>query len=199
MTKQIEASFRPVPGMREKEAASLLSARAFKKAGGEAFSPIVAFGRQTFYPHHVPGAARYRRGNTVLLDLGVKLNGYCADLTRIKGLFNIDSRLKKAYGAVEKARRLAIDLIKPGVRIGTVDRKIKDFFHREGYGGCVLHSLGHGIGLDVHEWPSITKSEKARFERGMVFTLEPGLYLRGIGGVRKEDIYVLGDKVRELG
>ncbi|MBA3065120.1 aminopeptidase P family protein, partial [bacterium] len=105
----------------------------------------------------------------------------------------------RAYAAIKKSRELALPYIVPGAKIGGVGKIIKDYLAGEGFEKNILHSAGHGIGLDVHEWTAINCSEKEKFEKGMVFTLEPGLYFKGTGGVRVEDVYVLEDKARVLG
>jgi len=186
-------------GMSEKDAVSYISSRAHELAEGPSFEPIAAFGANSAYPHHSPGAKKYARGKTALIDMGVRYKGYCADLTRMKGLFNIKTLLGRAYGAVKKARDMALPHIAPGAEIGGIARIINDYLAGQGFEKNILHSAGHGIGLDVHEWPSINCRERAKFEKGMVFTLEPGLYFRGVGGVRVEDVYVLEDKARVLG
>ena len=105
----------------------------------------------------------------------------------------------RALAALKEARNRALPHIVPGAEIGGIGRMINEYLAECGFEKNILHCAGHGIGLDVHEWPSIHCREKAKFEKGMVFTLEPGLYFGSIGGVRVEDVYVLGDKARVLG
>jgi Xaa-Pro aminopeptidase len=186
-------------GMSEKETASRISYQTHLLADGPSFAPIAAFGANSAFPHHTPGGKKYSRGETALIDMGVIHEGYHADLTRMKGLFNMKTLLGKAYRALEKARAAALPHIVPGAEIGGAGRRINEYLAGEGFEKNTLHSAGHGVGLDVHEWPAINCREKAKFEKGMVFTLEPGLYFGGIGGVRLEDIYVLEDKARILG
>ncbi|MFH1353054.1 MAG: Xaa-Pro peptidase family protein [bacterium] len=198
LAKRMVSRIQLESGMTEKDVFTRISRTAFGLACGPAYPPVVAFGKNTFFPHHTAGKKKYRCGETVLIDAGVKLSGYCSDLTRMRGLFTIKNRLKKAYRAVEKAREVALGQIAPGVRIGSIDESVRDFLAKEGFEKNILHSTGHGIGIDVHEWPPISKGVKEKFEKGMVFTLEPGLYFEGYGGVRLEDVYVLEKKARLL-
>ncbi len=198
VAKRMVSRIKLESGMTEKDVFSVISKAAFDVADGPAFPPVVAFGKNAFFPHHPAGKKKYSSGEAVLIDAGVKLGGYCSDLTRMRGLFTIKNRLKKAYRAVENARKIALGQIVPGVRIGSIDEAVRDFLAREGFEKNILHSTGHGIGIDVHEWPPISKDVKEKFEKGMVFTLEPGLYFEGLGGVRLEDVYVLEEKARLL-
>ncbi|MEA2082401.1 MAG: M24 family metallopeptidase [Elusimicrobiota bacterium] len=186
-------------GSTEKDTAYSILSRSWRLADGPSFEPIVAFGEKSAYPHHIPAERKYSRGDTALIDMGVIYKNYHADLTRMKGLFNINILLGRALAAVKKSRELALAHIRPGAEIGGIARMIRDYLANQGFEKNTLHSAGHGVGLDVHEWPGISCGEKERFKKGMVFTLEPGLYFRGMGGVRVEDVYVLEDKVRILG
>jgi len=198
VAKRMVSRIKLKSGITEKDVFSEISKMTFDLADGPAYPPIVAFGKNASFPHHMAGKKKYRPSETVLIDAGVKLSGYCSDLTRMRGLFTIKNRLKKAFRAVEKAREIALGKIAPGVRIGSIDEAVRDFLAKEGFEKNILHSTGHGIGIDVHEWPPISKGVNERFEKGMVFTLEPGLYFEGLGGVRLEDVYVLGEKARLL-
>jgi len=186
-------------GMTEQDAAAFISSRAHSLAEGPSFEPITAFGANSAYPHHVPSDKKYSRKDPALIDMGVIYKNYRADLTRMSGLFNIKTLLGRAYAAVKKSRELALPHIVPGAVIGSVAKMIKNHLASQGFEKNALHAAGHGIGLDVHEWPAISCGEKAKFEKGMVFTLEPGLYFKDVGGVRVEDVYVLEDEVRILG
>ncbi|MDO9514167.1 MAG: Xaa-Pro peptidase family protein [Elusimicrobiota bacterium] len=199
ISKRLCSGVRLTEGMSERDVASYISARAHSLSGGPAFEPIVAFGANGASPHHIPSGKKYSRHALALIDMGVIYKDYRADLTRMKGLFNIKTLLGRAYAAVNKARETALPHIVPGAEIGGIGRMIKKYLADQGFEKNILHSAGHGIGLDVHEWPAINCSEREKFEKGMVFTLEPGLYFSGIGGVRVEDVYVLEDKARVLG
>ncbi|MCD6310888.1 MAG: M24 family metallopeptidase, partial [Elusimicrobia bacterium] len=192
------------------ELSSFISAEAHRLADGPSFEPIAAFGAGSAYPHRAPSDRKYSRGDTALIDMGVIYKNYHADLTRMSGLFNIKTLsgggkprpyagLGRAYAAVKKSRELVLPHIVPGAVIGSIAKMVKEHLAEQGFEKNTLHSAGHGIGLEVHEWPAISCGVKEKFEKGMVFTLEPGLYFKGIGGVRVEDVYVLEDKVRILG
>ncbi len=199
ISRRLYGRLRFKEGLTEKEIASFISAEAHRCADGPSFEPIAAFGAKSAYPHHIPSDKKYARGDSALIDMGVIYKNYCADLTRMRGLFNIKTLLGRAYAAVKKSRELALPHIVPGAEIGGIGKMIRDYLAEQGFEKNILHSAGHGIGLDVHEWPAISCGVKEKFEKGMVFTLEPGLYFKGLGGVRVEDVYVLEDKVRVLG
>ena len=164
-------------------------ARAFefyvKKLGAEAlsFDPIIAFGENSAFPHHHSGKRKLKKGDVVLMDMGVVLNGYASDMTRVVFFGAVDKRIQKAYALVKKAQQAALDVCKAGVRVALLDKAARESLGKEAK--YFVHSLGHGIGLDVHEPPSISiKSTKEILQEGMVLTIEPGLYLPGVGGVR---------------
>ncbi|PIU18692.1 MAG: hypothetical protein COT16_01410 [Elusimicrobia bacterium CG08_land_8_20_14_0_20_44_26] len=198
MAKRIMRGLIFKPGTSEDDCRRQICVMSHRYADGPSFEPIVAFSKNSAFPHHTAGGAKYSADMSVLIDMGVKIDGYCSDLTRIKGLSNIKNPLKRAFETLRQARKIALGNIHPGSRIGALDGFIREFLSKAGFEKNILHSSGHGIGLDVHEWPAITISEKGKFEKGMVFALEPGLYFEGLGGVREENVYVLEDKPKEL-
>ncbi len=191
ISREILKNLRIREGETEIEIFQKISGAIAKRSDGASFSPIVAFGRNSSRPHHIPTNRKFKRGDIALLDIGVKISGYCADLTRIKGLFNIRKPLIGAYKAVVEARNRALAEIKEGTRIGMADEIIREFLEKKGFGGNILHSSGHGVGIEIHEWPPISGGVREEFRAGMVFALEPGLYFRGIGGVRIEDVFMV--------
>ncbi|MCI5051596.1 MAG: aminopeptidase P family protein [Simkaniaceae bacterium] len=163
---------------------------------GLSFEPIIAFGENSALPHHHPGERRLKRGDIVLIDIGVVVGGYCSDMTRTiffgrpcKKLQEIERIVRKAYTAGKRA-------CKEGVSAKSVDRAAREVIEKAGYGDRFIHSLGHGVGLQVHEAPWLTSKGNRGdtiLKKGMVFTLEPGIYLPGIGGIRYENMLVLNN------
>lgn len=178
-----------VIGVSEKEVAGRLQAFWFEEGGeGASFEPIVAFGPNTALPHHRAGERRWSEGETVLFDIGVQLNGYHSDMTRVvhgEG---------EVYEVVREAQKRALEICRAGVTAGEMDDAARGYIVERGYGEYFTHSLGHGLGLEVHEWPFLRQRDVV-LEAGMVITVEPGVYLPGKGGVRWEDAVV----VRENG
>ena len=164
--------------------------KAIDLADGLSFEPIVAFGKNSFFPHHKSSNAKFKK-KFALIDFGVKKDGYCSDLTQMFGLSNMNRRLKEAYRVLRKAVEILCLNIKEGAVISGAVQVASNFLEKMGFSKNILHSFGHGIGLDIHEWPSISLKEKGKFQNGMVFTIEPGLYFEGFGGVRIEDVFVL--------
>ncbi|MGD8394330.1 MAG: Xaa-Pro peptidase family protein [Candidatus Eiseniibacteriota bacterium] len=176
------------PGVRERDVA--LEIGAFHRQHGaddDAFEPIVAFGPDAAVPHHRPGARRLRSSDVVLVDWGARVDGYCSDLTRTLLPPGTPRRLRDAYDAVRAAQQAAIESIRPRVRSGSCDRRARSALAAAGYGEHFTHSLGHGIGLDVHERPWLTGTRRDALRPGMVVTVEPGVYLSGDFGIRIED------------
>lgn len=163
-----------------------------KKRGAEAlsFEPIVAFGSNSALPHHHSSQRKLKKNEVVLLDIGVVLNGYASDMTRIVFFGKVSKRMEELYRTVREAHQAALDLCKAGLPIAKLDQAARKVMGKEEK--HFLHSLGHGIGLDVHEYPRISsKLKKGKLEEGMVITIEPGLYLSGVGGIRYEDMIII--------
>jgi Xaa-Pro aminopeptidase len=134
----------------------------------------------------------------VLVDMGVKLGGYCSDLTRnlvpkgVRGLY------RRAYALVEEANRAAIAAVRPGMTAAKLDKVARDIIKKGGFGQCFGHSLGHGVGYEIHEAPTVSPKGKTVIEPGMVFTIEPGIYLEGNLGVRIEDMVLVTENGCEV-
>lgn len=161
-----------------------------KKEGGEpAFPPIVATGSNSALPHAKPGNRVIKRGKPLKIDMGVKYRGWCSDMTRTLWVgAKPDEKFKKIYQIVFDANKKAIDEVKSGVSGKYVDSVARKHIEEKGYGKYFGHGLGHGIGVEVHEAPSLSPLSKDKIEDGMVFTIEPGIYIPGYGGVRIEDL-----------
>jgi Xaa-Pro aminopeptidase len=168
----------------------------FQLNGAEqaAFPTIVAFGRHASAPHHRTSRSHMRSGNMVLIDFGARYRGYNSDLTRTVASNNISGKFKEIYNIVLEAQQRAVESIRPGRKFSEIDRVARDFIAKQGYGDHFGHGLGHGLGLEVHESPTIAPGVVGTCRKGMVFTIEPGIYLPGWGGVRIEDDIVVTSK-----
>ncbi len=165
--------------------------------GGEkvSFELNISFGPHSAMPHHRAGDSRLTKGQIVLMDIGVVLNRYHSDMTRVLFFGESegsppDQTLKEIYKIVEHAKQASLALCRPGVFIGEVDAAARKSIVEAGYGEFFTHGLGHGIGLETHEWPGVNPRspyKETPLAPGMVITIEPGIYLPGLGGVRLED------------
>ncbi|HEY2811588.1 MAG TPA: M24 family metallopeptidase [Rhabdochlamydiaceae bacterium] len=159
-------------------------------ADGLAFDPIIAFGANSAMPHYHPQNVPLQPGDIVLIDIGVNLNHYHSDMTRVVFFNKGDSKLEKLYRINKQAQAAALALCRPGVKLGMLDRAARDVMSQHRVEDLYVHGLGHGIGLETHEFPRIRwdgVDKDVVLEPGMVFTVEPGLYIPGKGGVRYED------------
>jgi len=174
------------PGTTENELAGMLDFQVRKLGARNSCDTIVAFGSNASRPHHQPGSRKLKRNDTILIDFGVSYKSYCCDLTRCFSVGRTGPLYKKVYNAVWKAQIAAIKMVKAGVEIRQVDaagRGVIQKYNLPVYG----HGTGHGLGLEVHEEPVIAAETKGKLKAGMVFTIEPGVYLPGKLGVRIED------------
>lgn len=156
-------------------------------ATGASFRTIVAAGANASIPHHLPGETKLRRNNIVLIDFGARFGSYCSDMTRVVALGRMPRKMREVYTVVQEAQQAGIEAIKPGVAMKEVDAAARQVIVNAGYGRHFGHSLGHGIGLEVHEQPSLSPRSRGELKAGQVVTVEPGIYLPGVGGVRLED------------
>lgn len=175
-------------GMTEIDLAALLEYEMkVRGASRPAFPTICAEGANAALPHAQPGRRRVKVGSALLLDWGARVDGYCSDLTRMVFVGSIPPKIKEVYAIVLEAQKRAIADIRPGRRMCDVDATARNFVKEAGFGEAFNHGLGHGLGLDVHEAPSLSWRSKEKLEAGTVVTVEPGVYLPGDGGVRIED------------
>ncbi|OEH94040.1 M24 family metallopeptidase [Bacillus solimangrovi] len=151
------------------------------------FSTMVLFGEKSGEPHGNPGYRKLKEGDFVLFDMGVVVEGYCSDITRTFVYKSISEEQRKIYDIVLKAELASLEACKPGVRIGDLDSIARNIITKAGYGNFFPHRIGHGMGINVHEFPSMSHVNDEKLKEGMVFTIEPGIYLSDIGGVRIED------------
>lgn len=187
------------PGIREIELAGELE-RFIRYLGAQraSFEIIIASGPNSSYPHHISGSRKIQNNEPVLIDIGADYSGYKSDLTRVFFLGKINTLAQNIYRIVSAAQEKAIKKVKPGVLINKVDAEARQYITRKGYGGFFGHSTGHGLGLEIHESPSISPKETGELKEGMIFTVEPGIYLPGKFGIRIEDTVLVTKKGVEV-
>ena len=164
------------------------------------FEPIVAINENAAKPHAVVTEKKLKKGDLLLLDAGIKYQRYCSDRTRTIYVGNnismsknqkFSREIQKVYDVVLKAQEEAIKAVKVGIKAKELDKIARNIIEKAGYGKYFVHSLGHGVGLDIHEWPFINSRNEIRLKEGMVFTIEPGIYIPGKFGIRIEDMIAI--------
>ncbi len=159
-----------------------------------AFDPIIAFGKHTAMPHYRPRDVPLQKGDAVLIDIGVVVDHYHSDMTRVVFFETEDPEINHFYTLVQRAHDSALALCRPGIPVKQLDQAVRSLFRQEGLEPLFTHSLGHGIGLQTHEFPLIRETgddQEVLLETGMTFTIEPGLYLQGKGGARYENTVLI--------
>lgn len=182
----------PLAGMTEREAALELDYTMLRQ-GAEAlsFETIAVAGENGSKPHGVPGSRKLRAGDFLTLDFGAVVDGYHSDMTRTVAIGTPGAEQSKIYDTVLRAQQAALEILKPGVPCKDVDAAARGVIENAGYGEHFRHSTGHGVGLEIHEAPSLFGRSKAVLEPGMVVTIEPGIYVPGFCGVRIEDMALI--------
>lgn len=180
------------PGITEREIALELE-YFMKKQGASAlsFDTIVAVGERSALPHANLTDRKVEEGKVVLLDYGCVYNGYCSDMTRTVAVGYADDKTKNIYDTVLKAQLSAIEVIKAGVKNKDVDKVARDIITKSGYGETFTHSLGHGVGLEIHEQPNLSPRSEDILKAGNIVSVEPGIYVEGFCGVRIEDLVLV--------
>ena len=171
-----------------------------REIGGEAmsFSAVVASGPNSAKPHTTPGDREVQAGEIVLVDTGCIVDGYCSDCTRTFATGSLPDELHRAYEVCLEAEREGLDAVRPGASGPGVDAAARDRIEAAGFGDAFGHGLGHGVGLLVHESPRLARESRDTLEERMVVTVEPGIYLAGLGGIRIEDLVVVRDGEPEV-
>jgi Xaa-Pro aminopeptidase len=186
-------------GMTELEMESFIK-KSFIKYGAPilSFIHVIAFGKNTANIHHEPTKTKLKKGDTVMFDIGCTVNHYCSDMTRTYFWGEPNNKQKKIYLAVLKAQELAMSKIKKGERRGgTIDKVARKFLAKR-FPNNFKHGLGHGVGTVIHEWPNFKPKSEDIIPTGCVMTVEPGLYFKGFGGVRIEDMILITKKGYKL-
>ncbi|MBD3313436.1 M24 family metallopeptidase [Candidatus Woesearchaeota archaeon] len=179
----------------EKQAAQFLETEAVKEGCGLSFPPIVASGSGAAEPHHAPKDTPIKKGFCII-DFGVKYNGYCSDTTRTVYVGKPSEKDKEIYNLLLNAQKDVVSSVRPGMRCSEPHKMI---MHKLGdYGRYFIHGLGHGVGVEIHELPNLKPKSKEVFENGMVFTVEPGVYIGSRLGIRIEDTVLLDARPKVL-
>ena len=188
------------PGVREIEIGAEIEYQMRRRgASGPAFETIVAFGERSAYPHARPTGKRLKKNELVVLDLGAILAHYCSDITRTVFVGRASQHIRQWYGAVQEAQEAARAAVKAGIRGGDVDNAARSVLAAHKLDRHFTHSTGHGLGLEVHEEPRLARGQKQTLEPGNVVTIEPGIYVPGIGGIRiEDDVVVYEDRTEVL-
>ncbi|WP_295818674.1 Xaa-Pro peptidase family protein [uncultured Deinococcus sp.] len=194
------AQVRPMirPGVTELDVALELEL-AMRRAGAQsAFEIIVASGPNGAKPHGVASSRVIGDDELVTVDMGARVDGYHSDMTRTVAVGEPSAELRRLYRAVLEAEQAAVAAVRPGIRAADLDRLARDLLTMHGLGEYFAHSLGHGVGLDVHEAPGLRATSEEVLEPGMVITIEPGVYVPGVGGVRIEDLVLVTETGSEV-
>lgn len=187
--RQAVAALRP--GVTEREIVAVWD-RAMETAGSKtSFTTIVASGPNSANPHHTPGDRRMERGDLVILDGGAVVDGYCSDITRTVAIGEPSADARAIYELVLRANRAGVAAVRPGASGAAIDAAARQVIEGGGYGEYFVHRTGHGLGVEIHEPPYIHSGEPAPLREGTTFTVEPGVYVPGVGGVRIEDDVVI--------
>ncbi|WP_027623054.1 M24 family metallopeptidase [Clostridium lundense] len=178
----------------EKKMTSVL-ASIYEELGAEGFSfpPIIAYGANGADPHHESDNSLVKPGDNIILDIGCKYKSYCSDMTRTVFYKYASDKGKEIYNIVLEANKKAIDAVKPGVRFCDIDKAAREHIEKHGYGKYFTHRTGHSIGIEVHDLGDVSSANTDTVQPGMIFSIEPGIYLPGEVGVRIEDLVLVTD------
>jgi len=187
------------PGLRELDIATELAYTMRKKGAlGEAFESIVVSGERSSLPHGKPSEKIIREGELVTIDTGANYQKYNSDMTRTFIIGKENKKQKEIYQIVFNAQKTAMESLKPGMKCNEIDKIARDIIKDKGYGDYFGHGLGHGVGLDIHESPRLSINDKTVLLPGMIVTVEPGIYLPDVGGVRIEDTVLITEDGYEI-
>lgn len=178
-------------GVREWDVALAIEAFLRQEGAENAFDVIVASGPRGAMPHGSASMRVMQDGELVTVDMGARLNGYHSDMTRTVAIGTPSEEMRRVYNAVLEAEEAAVKAVKPGVRAADLDKLARDILTKHGLGEAFAHSLGHGVGLEVHELPGLRGTSEDVLKPGMIITIEPGAYLPDVGGVRIEDLVLV--------
>lgn len=186
-------------GYEERKVCKLLS-DIYEKydTGSFSFYPLIAYGANAAEPHHDSDKTKLMDGYSVIIDIGGITNRYCSDMTRTVFFRSASEEASKVYNTVLEANRRGIEAVKPGVRLCDIDRAARKFIENAGYGEYFIHRTGHNIGVEVHEFPDVSSINTMEAKPGMIFSVEPGIYLPGKLGVRIEDLVLVTEDGYEV-
>jgi Xaa-Pro aminopeptidase len=188
-----------IPGTTERRVAAELE-YIMKNLGadGPSFETIVASGPRAALPHAKPTDKALKQGETVIIDFGCQAGGYTSDETCTIALGDVDQKLRDMFGVVDQARKAGIKAVRAGLPVVELDTLVRGVVEEHGYGEFFRHGTGHGVGIAVHEAPAITYKAEALLEENMVITIEPGIYIPNVGGIRMEDMVLVTDNGGEV-
>ena len=194
LTQQVLREIVPMirPGVSELDIAEEIAHKMRALGSEPSFDTIVAGGENGAEPHAVPSARKFVPGDLITIDLGCKYQGYCGDMTRTFGLGHVSPENKKVYETVKNAQIAGLVAVRDGIMCKEVDAVSRKIIELAGWGPNYIHGTGHGVGREVHEPPRLNGASDAVLKNNMVVTVEPGIYIKGIGGVRIEDTVVVG-------
>jgi len=179
------------PGATERSIAAAIEIAFIRRGARSSFPTIVAAGANASKPHASPAGTRIPANGYVMIDMGSCVDGYCSDITRTIAVGTPSAQMARIYDIVSEAQDRAIAMIRPGREFAAIDRAAREVIERAGYGERFGHALGHGVGLEIHEGPSVSWRNPGAAVAGMVFTVEPAIYVPGKGGVRIEDMILV--------
>jgi len=182
------------PGMTETEIYFKIEEEFSKSRTSASFKTIVASGHHSSNPHHASGNRKILRNDIVLIDMGCVYKGYCSDLTRIVFLGKISDNSEKMWSLVKQAHDISLAAVKAGIKCSAVDSAARDVITKAGFGDKFIHGTGHGVGLNIHEFPSVSQNSKEILQENMIITIEPGVYFPGKFGIRLEDTVLVTKK-----
>lgn len=186
------------PGIKEQDLVAEFDYFVRKRGAKTSFEPIILYGETSSLPHGSSSSREVKSNGILLIDYGAMYNGYCSDATRTFYLGKPSKEYTRLYNVVLKAQEEAESAIKPGITAGEIDRIAREVINKEGFGDKFIHSTGHGVGLEIHEYPRLSEGNNVTLEKGMVITVEPGIYIKGFGGIRIEDLILVTDNGREI-
>jgi Xaa-Pro aminopeptidase len=188
---RVFSSLKIEKGQREREVAEEIKDLLVRFGAKPAFRIIVASGKRAAKPHGFATNKKVASGDFVVIDFGALYNGYRSDITRTFVVGKPGSRQKKIYRVVKEAQERAIKAVRAGRACREIDAEARGYIKKQGFGKYFIHNTGHGIGKKVHEAPKLSKNNRAKLRKGMVITIEPGIYIKGWGGVRIEDMVLV--------
>lgn len=165
---------------------------------GVSFSPLIAYGSNGGEPHHESNNTKIKSGDSVIIDMGGIKDRYCSDMTRTVFFGEPGDTTRRAYDIVLNANLKAIEIIKPGVRFSEIDLAARNHIEKMGYGDFFTHRTGHSIGIEVHEWPFVSEENDMEVKPGMIFSIEPGIYVPNEFGIRIEDLVLVTENGVEV-